>query len=133
VHRQASAWCAALLLAACTTVPMQPPAHEPPPLPPVQPPPAQPLALPSLPSLPEPEPAVVPEPPPVVVKTEPPATLRALQYFVQLKQRPQREQRIEQERLRKALAGSRSEHDRVRLALSLVVPGSSPKEELQAR
>jgi hypothetical protein len=74
---------------------------------------------------------VAPTPPPVAVP-EPPAALRALRFFNQLKERPVREQRQEQERLRKAFAQSRSDHDRMRLALALSMPGSSLAEEAQA-
>lgn len=104
------------LLGACTTLVEQPPpAPEPEP-----PPPAvieqAPVAAPA--------PARVPPP-------EPPA-MRALQFFDQLKERPEREQRVEQERLRKSFAASRSDHDRIRLALALGLPGASHAEESQA-
>jgi hypothetical protein len=115
---------AGMLLVACTTVGVEkpPPAMVPAPEP--EPPPAAVLE-------PAPPPVAAPTPPPVGAP-EPPAALRALRFFTHLKERPPREQRQEQERLRKAFAASRSEHDRIRLALALSVPGSSLAEESQA-
>jgi hypothetical protein len=115
---------AAVLLAACTTVSVEKLPPAPPPAVPEPPPPA-------VAEEPEPPPAVVATPPPVATP-EPPAALRALRFFTHLKERPPREQRQEQERLRKAFAASRSEYDRIRLALALSVPGSSLAEESQA-
>jgi hypothetical protein len=118
----------AALTGGCTTLPEEPP-----------PPPAPPAPVPAPPRIEEP---VVPEPPPepvvrilippAPVIAEPAPALKAMQYFAQLKQRPLREQKLEQERLRKSFAGSRSDHDRMRLALALSMPGSSLKEESQA-
>jgi hypothetical protein len=70
--------------------------------------------------------------PPAPVVAEPAPALKAMEYFAQMKQRSPREQKVEQERLRKSFAGSRSDHDRMRLALALSLPGSSVKEEAQA-
>ena len=120
----------AVLTGGCTT------------LPPAEPPPALPAPPAPVPAPPRVEEPVVAEPPPervvrivippTPVIAEPAAALKAVQYFSQLKQRPLREQKLEQERLRKSFAGSRSDHDRMRLALALSVPGSSLKEEAQA-
>lgn len=115
---------AALLLAACTTTPIE------------KPPPAIVIAPEPKPDpVPAPEPAPPPEvapPAPPIPVPEPPASVRALRYYAQLKERPPREQRQEQERLRKSFATSRSDYDRIRLALALSVPGSSLAEEAQA-
>jgi hypothetical protein len=111
-----------LLLAACVSAPVTPPpAPEPPPAPP------QPPAVVDV-----PEDAAPVTPPPPVAVAEPPAATRALQFYSQLRGRAPREQRLEQERLRKSFAASRSEHDRVRLALTYALPGASPADELQA-
>ena len=113
---------ASMLLAACAAEPVAPPpAPPPPPLPP-QPP--------AVVEAPEVAPPIAP-PPPVVV-AEPPAAVRALQFYAQLRARAPREQRQEQERLRKSFAASRSEHDRVRLALTYSLPGGTPADESQA-
>ena len=113
---------ASLLLAACGNAPVAPPpAQEPPALPP--PPPAAVQA-------PEIAPPVVTQPPPPLA--EPPAAARALQFYAQLRARAPREQRQEQERLRKSFIASRSEHDRVRLALTYSIPGAAAGEEAQA-
>jgi hypothetical protein len=114
---------AGMLLVACTTVSVEKP-------PPVAPPP-EPTPPPAVLLEPAPPPVVAPTPPPVGIP-EPPPALRALRFFTHLKERPPREQRQEQERLRKAFAASRSEHDRIRLALALTMPGSSLAEESQA-
>ena len=71
------------------------------------------------------------QPAPPAPTPERPA-LRALNFFAHLKDQPQREQRQEIERLRKSFAASRSDHDRVRLALALTVAGASPTDESQA-
>ena len=115
---------AGMLLVACTTVSVEKPPPAVAPRPEPAPPPAVVLE-------PAPPPVVAPAPPPVGIP-EPPPALRALRFFTHLKERPPREQRQEQERLRKAFATSRSEHDRIRLALALTVPGSSLAEESQA-
>jgi hypothetical protein len=112
---------AVTLVAGCTTAGVEkpPPVIAPEPAPP--PPPA----------VTEPAPAVEEAPPPVSVP-EPPAAMRALRFFTALKERPAREQRQEQERLRKSFAASRSDYDRIRLALALSMPGSSAADETQA-
>ena len=113
---------AAALVAACTTAGVEkpPPVIEPEPAPP--PPPA----------VTEPAPPVEVVPPPPVAVPEPPAAVRALRFYATLKERPAREQREEQERLRKSFAASRSDYDRIRLALAFSMPGSSAGEESQA-
>ncbi|MPZ46189.1 MAG: hypothetical protein GEV05_22955 [Betaproteobacteria bacterium] len=110
---------ASLLLAACTTVGVEkpPPAIAPQPAPPV--------------AEPAPPVEVAPTPPPVAIP-EAPAALRALRFYAALKERPAREQRQEQERLRKSFAASRSDYDRIRLALAFSMPGVSAAEESQA-
>ena len=122
--RSGAAQVASALLAACAAVPVdEPPVTEvPPPTPP------------AVSMAPVVEPVVPPPAPPAppIALPEPPAATRALQFFSQLRQRPQRDLRHEQERLRKAFAASRSEHDRIRLALALSVPGASAAEETQA-
>ncbi len=122
--RSGAALVASALLAACAAVPVdEPPVTE---VPPPQPP-AVSMAPVVAPVVPPPAP-----PAPPIALPEPPAATRALQFFSQLRQRPQRDLRHEQERLRKAFAASRSEHDRIRLALALSVPGASAAEETQA-
>ena len=121
--RIAAALAASALLAACAAVPVE----EPPAITAKPPPPPPPVA--EAPVVPEP---VAPPAPPAALP-EPPAAARAMQYFLQLRQRPQRDLRQEQERLRKAFAASRSEHDRIRLALALSIPaGASSAEDSQA-
>ena len=111
---------AAGLLASCTTVEERPPEVARP----VEPEPPEIVQ-------PQPYPAVA-QPPAPVAAPEPPAAVRAMHYFAQLRQKPQRDVRQEQERLRKSLAASRSDHDRVRLALAYTMPGSAAAEEAQA-
>ncbi|RPI46190.1 MAG: hypothetical protein EHM59_08130 [Betaproteobacteria bacterium] len=111
------------LLAACTTLPPDEPQPAPEPSPPpvvVAPPP------------PEPEPIVEPSPPPVPVVAEPPASVRALEYFARQRQRSAKELKIEYDTVRKSFAGSRSAHDRVRLALLLSLPHNGLGDEAQA-
>jgi hypothetical protein len=122
MHAYLHALIAATLVAACTTAGVEkpPPAIEPEHVP------AAPAAV------TEPAPPVEVVPPPPVAAPEPPAALRALRFYTALKERPAREQRQEQERLRKSFAASRSDYDRIRLALAFSVPGSSPTEESQA-
>lgn len=110
-----------LAIGACTTVPVEPPPPEPKR---VAPPPI---------AAPEPEPAVSePEPPPVTVVVEPSAAARALDYFARIRHRPVRELRLEYDSLRKAFADSKSNHDRVRLALLLSLPAAPFHDEAQA-
>jgi hypothetical protein len=116
---------AAFLLAACTTPRIEKPPPEIVAVPEPKPAPSPPVTEPA------PPPEVAPPPPPIPVP-EPPASVRALRYYAQLKDRPPREQRQEQERLRKSFAASRSDYDRIRLALALSVPGSTLAEEAQA-
>lgn len=126
--RRLTALIAAALIGACTAVG---PEQKPPPVPAPEPaPPAEPPA-----PAPEPEPPAAAEPVTVPVPAptpEPPPASRALVYFTRLKERPPREQRQEIERLRKSVADSRSEYDRVRLALALIAVNPSPAEESQA-
>ena len=107
------------LLAGCVTPPPAEPPHETP-----EPPP-EPVE-----TRPYPPPA---EPrPPVPIAVEPPGTLRALAYVDRVRQRPARELRGEYEALRKTFAASRSEHDRVRLALLLSLPHTAFGDDSQA-
>jgi hypothetical protein len=119
---RACALAASLLVAACTTVSIEekPPEVAAPP----QPEPPE-ISTPAPPS-----PAALPPAP--VASPEPPASVRAMHYFAQLRQKTQRDLRQEQERLRKSFAASRSDHDRVKLALAYCVPGSTAAEETQA-
>jgi len=114
---------ASLVLAACTTVSVEDKAPE-------VAPPAQ--SAPPAVLEPEPSPPVVEPPAPPVASPEPAAPVRAMHYYAQLRQKTPRDLRQEQERLRKSLAASRSDHDRVRLALAYSVPGSTTAEEAQA-
>jgi hypothetical protein len=113
---------AVTLMAGCTPAGVEkpPPVVEPERAPP--PPPA----------VTEPAPPEEPEPQRPVAVPEPPAAMRALRFYSALKERPAHEQRQEQERLRKSFAASRSDYDRIRLALALSMPGSSAAEESQA-
>jgi hypothetical protein len=121
--RIGAALVASALLAACAAVPVEePPVTE---VPPPQPPAVSVAPVPVVPPTPAP-------PAPPIALPEPPAATRALQFFSQLRQRPQRDLRHEQDRLRKAFAASRSEHDRIRLALALSMTGASAAEESQA-
>jgi hypothetical protein len=113
------------LVCGCTALTVEPPPQPPPA--PVEPPPAPEEP----PEPPAPAPPIILLPP-SPIRTEPAPALKAMEFYAQLKQRPPREQKLEQERLRKTFAGTRSDHDRVRLALALSVPGSSLKEEAQA-
>ncbi|MCC7082812.1 MAG: hypothetical protein IT530_19275 [Burkholderiales bacterium] len=117
VHAVSSMLAAVVLAAACATTGVEQP----------------PAAIESA-----PQPAPAPEPEPAQVATvpvptpEPPPALRALQFFESLKERPARERRQAQERLRKSFAASRSDHDRMHFALALSLPGSSIAQESQA-
>lgn len=70
--------------------------------------------------------------PPVALAAERTGTARALDYFGRMRQRPVREQRAEYESARRAYASTRSEHDRVRLALLLSLPNAPFGDENQA-
>jgi hypothetical protein len=122
--RIAAAAAASALLAACASTPVDaPPPAEAPATPPPKPPAVSVAPI-------VPPPSATPAPPMAV--PEPPAAVRALLFFSQLRQRPQRDLRQEQDRLRKTFAASRSEHDRIRLALAFIVPVASAAEESQA-
>jgi len=111
-----------ILLAACTTVPIE----EPPPAP-------EPSVPPQVTAPAEPEPSVEPSLPPApVVIIEPSGSVRALEYFARLRQRSPRDLKIEYDTLRKSFAASRSEHDRVRLALLLSLPNGPFADDAQA-
>lgn len=99
--------------------------------PPVEPPPARPAPPPEVvETRPYPPPA---EPrPPVPIAVEPPGTVRVLAYVNRVRQRPVRELRGEYEALRKSFAVSRSEHDRIRLALLLSLPQTGFADDQQA-
>jgi hypothetical protein len=116
--------CAAAALAvACTTVPV---AEPPPPLPPA--PPSEPAPV----VVPAPEPSAEQPPPPVRVVVEAAASARALDYFARIRQRPARELRLEYDSLRRAFGASKSDHDRIRLALLLSLPAAPFADEAQA-
>lgn len=107
-----------LSLAGCTTVsapPAAPPAPEPPKA--VEPPPCPQVEAPAV---------ITPVP------AEPPGAVRALAYFNRSRERPARELRGEYESVRKAYAASRSEHDRMRLAMLLSLPHTGFDDETQA-
>ena len=114
------------LLAACAALP---PAEKPagPVPPPSQPPAAAPVAEGPA-EAPEPEAA----PPAVVITAAPNGATRALQFFAQVKQKPQREWKSDYDALRKAYAASRTDYDRVRLALMLSLPSAPFADEAQA-
>lgn len=109
----------ALLIAGCATAP----------------PPVQPLPLP----VPPPETASTrpyPRPeepaPPVPLAPERSGVARALDFLAQARLRPPRDQRMEYESVRKSYALSRSEHDRVKLALLLSLPNAPFGDDNQA-
>lgn len=107
------------LLAGCVTAPPTAPLPEPAPKPPEivetrpYPPPAEPR-------------------PPVPIAVEPPGPMRVLAYFDRVRQRPPRELRGEYDTVRKAFAATRSEHDRMRLALLLSLPQTGFGDDHQA-
>lgn len=110
---------ASVFLAGCVTAPTPDPTPKPAPPPPdvvetrPYPPPAEPR-------------------PPVPIAVEPPGSVRALAYFDRVRQRPPRELRSEYESVRKSFAASRSEHDRIRLALLLSLPQTGFGDDNQA-
>lgn len=113
------------MLAACAPLP---PSEKPPaPVSLPQPPPVAPAAATQV-ETPEPEPA----PPAVVIAPAPSGATRALQFFTQVRQKPQREWKSDYDVLRKAFAASRSDFDRVRLALMLSLPNAPFGDEGQA-
>jgi hypothetical protein len=82
---------------------------------------------------PAPEPAPVePSEPTVAVVVERSGAARAVDYFARIRQRSVRELRLEHDSLRKAFAASKSDHDRVRLALLLSLPAAPFHDEAQA-
>ena len=112
-----------VVLAACTSLPPEPP---------------QPIPVPSVPAPvitpePSPEPSIEPLPPaaPTVIFQLPPS-VRALEYFSRIRARPVRELRLEYESVRQSFAVSRSDQDRVRLALLLALPNAPFGDESQA-
>lgn len=110
---------ASMLLSACATTP---------PNEPVLPVPSEPPHA----ATPLPHPQVEEEPPspaPIVVKS---GAVRAIQYFAGTRQRPARELRTEYEAVRKSFANTRSDYDRVRLALLLSLPNAPFNDESQA-
>lgn len=107
------------LLAGCVTSP----SVEPPP----EPPASEPYAVETRPYPPPAEPR-----PPVPIAVEPAGPVRALDYVNRVRQRTARELRGEYEALRKAFAASRSEHDRIRLALLLSLPHTGFGDDNQA-
>ena len=70
-----------------------------------------------------------PLPAPVVVKS---GAVRAIEYYAGTRQRPARELRAEYEAVRKSFANTRSDYDRVRLALLLSLPNAPFNDESQA-
>jgi len=119
LERRSIACLTGVLLAGCATTP--------PPEPPSAPPPAPPEIAATRPYPPPVEPA-----PPVPITVEPSGTAVALAYFNRARQRPARELRSEYETVRKAFAASRSEHDRMRLALLLSLPHAGFGDDNQA-
>lgn len=70
-----------------------------------------------------------PLPVPIVVKS---GAMRAIEYFAGTRQRSARELRTEYEAIRKSFASTRSDYDRVRLALLLSLPNAPFSDESQA-
>ena len=108
------------VLGACSNAPTEPP---------------KPVELPSVPPqviFPLPDPQSESTPPSVLVVVEQSGAVRALEYFMRVRQRSVRELRLEHDSLRKSFAGSRSDHDRVRLALLLSLPNAPFTDEAQA-
>ncbi|MCC6533954.1 MAG: hypothetical protein IT531_15505 [Burkholderiales bacterium] len=116
----------ALLLGGCALVPEKP--GPPPAVASVQAPvPTAPVCPPA-----EPAPAAVqPAPPPAPVVVTP-VSVQAMDYLARARQRSPRELSNEVEAARKAFAATRSEHDRVRLALLLSLPNLPFSDEAQA-
>lgn len=108
IARLSVACAASVLMAGCTTAP---PAGSPPLPIPVPPPEVVTRAY------PRPEQAPVPVP-----LVEQDGLVRVLDYYTRARQRPARDQRVELDSVRKAFAASRSDYDRVRLALLLSLP-----------
>lgn len=107
------------LVAGCVTPPPPEPIPEPSPPPPEivatrpYPPPAEPR-------------------PPVPIAVEPPGPVRLLAYFDRVRQRPPRELRGEYDTVRRTFAATRSEHDRMRLAVLLSLPQTGFSDDNQA-
>lgn len=107
------------LLAGCVTAPPSETMPKPAPIPPD--------IVETRPYPPPPEPR-----PPVPIAVEPPGSVRVLAYFDRVRQRPPRELRSEYEAVRRSFAASRSEHDRMRLALLLSLPQTGFGDDNQA-
>lgn len=117
ITRRIALGTAVALVAGCTAAP---PAAPPLPIP---------VPPPEVITRPYPRAEVPPAPVPLV---EPGAIARALDYVNRTRQRSPRDQRIEVETARKAFAATRSEHDRIRLALLLSLPHSAYGDDNQA-
>jgi hypothetical protein len=79
-----------------------------------------------------PYPWVEDEPPlpvPILIES---GAVRAIEYFSRTRQRPARELRTEYDAVRKAFANSRSDYDRIRLALLLGLPNAPFNDDGQA-
>jgi len=110
---------ATALLSACATRPTDQP---------VLPVPSEPPTVATTPQYPRIE-EERPLPAPIVIKS---GTVRAIEYFGSTRQLPAREVRAEYDAVRKSFSNTRSDFDRVRLALLLSLPNAPFHDEGQA-